>query len=465
MSKSTSKSKSDLEAAVVVIPAAGAADKGRHARRTAPHGAAASSQPDDDSTPSPSATSLPASTYKEKQRDHLGGLGGEATRTPRSGASVHTKKKVRGRDHRGPARRQREHDTTGHVFPPRRLQQGEWRRLSADAMEIAAQSLPHGKIRKSLLRKATALRLCGSRTRILVCRACKTPKAGSGIQTSAGHPCQTRICNGCQRRRGQQRRAELERALNRIKIPKGYSFKQLTLTTRYDPRDESELTVEALVSRIEGLIAAIMLAWKTGLRRKGTGLTFSIEIAGSGHVHLHALFLGPYIPKPWLETVLRSGFDRAGFTHIKNVDEENEKNIVLEIVKYHTKSPSPLCERFFDRGCDVIDPVLAARWEIACHGKHLHRSLGAFRKRKDDVADANPDVEADDPLASDPCPTCGRCDGFIEREVDTFEWVQHCHAIGESAFRSTKRTPRPFFGERPPSWLVDSPPAREVFTL
>lgn len=405
-----------------------------------------------------------------RQRRSPGGQGGRAPLSPRSGASLDNKKKLAGppRPDRLP-RVRFVRPTRGHVYPPQKLGQHAWKTQTADALQAEAEALPHGKLRKALLRKATAFRLCGIRTRVLVCNNCKASQLGSGIQTSAGHPCQTRICPCCQRRSAQKRRAELRDSLANIAVPEGYGFKHITFTTRYNPRSEGELTIEALRSRIDGLLLALRAALKAGLRRKGTGLSFTIEIAGSGHVHLHALYLGPFVVKAWLEKVLNAAYERTGFTYVTDVSDEN---ILFEVTKYHTKAPSPLREAWFETATDVIHPVLAARWEVATSGRQLHGKFGAFRRRKDERTTVDADGEGDKeatatPAAVDdaltaPCASCGRCAGYTEHEVDTFEWVARCHAAGAPAFRQTRITPLPLNETRP---VPDAPLQREVITL
>src|SRR5579859_2828306 len=310
-------------------------------------------------------------------RARSGGSGGQRPPLARAaGASVHTKKKseartgaMGGNRRRGNAiKRRGQYSRRGYVFPPMTMNYWAWKAATADAIEREARTLSYGKTRRGLLRRATALRLCGTMTKARLCGGCETVREGSGIQCAPpkAFPCNARACALCSRRRAQKNRRNVAAVIAKVLRVDGYTFKHIVVQVGYDPRDPNEVTADALRERAKGVSAAMAGAWVHGLRRAGAGLQWGLEVAGAGFVHLHALYYGPFVPKGWLEAELRSTYPRIGHTWIETIPCDGEATAPLEVAKYICKSPSPLSECWLEgKAREVTHPVIAARWEVA----------------------------------------------------------------------------------------------------
>lgn len=445
------------------------------------------------------------------QRGRSGGPGGSAHRlAPAGDTLVHTKK------HLDRERKKQAVDTSGYAYPPQRLKRVEWRWGTADALEVEAKQAKHGKRKRSLLRKATAFRLCGSTVKVQECRCCKARVPGSGVQSSPGHPCNNRICATCQRRKSLSVTHELSDIWAAMPRVDGYAFRHGTLTTVYDPKNPDEMTAHAMRARAEGLISALRAAWQEGLKRKGTGLIGSVEIGDTGHVHIHFLYYGPFIVQAWLEEVCKKAFAGCGFSYIEKV--EDEQKALREVAKYSVKAPSPLNERWFEHPQLVIHPTLAARWEVATHNLRVRESRGAFRKAPKAAeskaaetpetltgkltgnsqvlvavppplsgapVDARiavvtpvpnaetPEVSVAEPVtASEPveeevaCAKCRGREGFVIVETNLKSWLEFCHSQNQPAFGKSRIKPDATWTRpEPPEPLTRQPKPREVFKL
>lgn len=384
----------------------------------------------------------------------LGGSGGQSHPVRREAPTrLHTKKIFDRTPDPHPEPRPAVHrsreDTSRYLYPPLRMNIWEFKDAVGAKIAAYAAALPHGKRRTSLLRKATALRLCGTFTKIRACKACSRPRCGSGVLDagSRSFPCNSRSCSICSRRTAQRLRRRLSYALDVLSVPSGWSYKHITFTMPYRPDDEADLTIEALRLRAKSLLRAISCVWKKGLRQRGAAMCIALECAGGGNVHAHVLYLGPYIDKAWLDrTTAEAG---GGFTDIRRPVEPGDddwKRVVLEIAKYPLKGPSPLSEAFVEgRSRDVTNPEIAARWEIATDGMHLHKMLGVFRgiemEEEAAVREAEDDARdvADD--ADQKCEHCGIAAGFEWRRVPTIPWVRYCHAVGSPALHRSRWLP------------------------
>ena len=262
--------------------------------------------------------------------------------------------------------------TTDYVFPPANINRWEFQNRTANELERLAKNFRYGKTRRSLTRKAQALRACGARTRVKACVDCGASCPGSGVQCSPGHRCSLRICPICHHADSERCVAELspvvERLIDSSSLPerKGYAFRSGTLTAKYNPADPNDLSPEALRDRALGLQASLNHAWRKlssnsdgwSLRCPGAGLVYSIEPGISGNVHIHFVHYGPNIPKAEFERTVREAYADAGFSFIckisgdtKDVTTENRaqlKHAVCEALRYTFKAPSPLNELWFD---------------------------------------------------------------------------------------------------------------------
>lgn len=360
--------------------------------------------------------------------------------------------------------------THDYVFPPATIDRWQFQKRTADELQRLAKKFRYGsKSRKSFIRKAKALSACGVRTQVKACVHCGAARSGSGVQSSPGHPCSLRICPFCQHTQSERCVAELSPIVSQLihssSLPerKGYAFWSGTLTATYDPKDPNDLSIEALRERALGLQASIYHVFNKA-RKNASGrtprcpdaaLAYGIEIGKSGNVHMHFVCYDLPISQAEFEKAAREVYPDAGFSslreiygHTKAITSKNRAHVeraVGEALRYTIKAPSPLDENWFDVPREVIQPELAARWEIATRGLHLRNRLGAFR-RKASVLDDSAST-GNDSVTSDPselaCCNCGSCIGYQTQQVDTRTWVARCHSRGQRTFGTSRVGPSP----------------------
>lgn len=347
---------------------------------------------------------------------------------------------------RGKARKRRgQYDRTGYIYPPVRMNYWAWTAAVAGYLELEAEKLPAGKTKRGLLRRAEALRQCGTVTKARYCGDCGVPREESGVQSAParGHPCNTRSCALCGRRRAQVNRRNLAAIIKRLPRHPDYGFKHIVVQIAYDPRDPQDVTVDAIRDRAKGGARAMEHVWRTGLRRRGAGIFWALEVAGGGYVHIHALFFGPFLNKEWLEAELRAVYPRIGRTWIEDVPADTEATAPLEVAKYACKAPSPLSEEWIQGTTrEVTHPVIAARWEVAMLGVHVQGRKGAFRGLKneeDAVGEAEVQEESEIEKDADvSCACCGVVGNWHWALIPTREFVRYCHSRGKRAFARSR---------------------------
>jgi hypothetical protein len=157
----------------------------------------------------------------------------------------------------------------------------------------------------------------------------------------------------------------------------------LTFTLRYDPTDPADLSVEGLKRRKQIVRDGVGYVWKKYLKRIGRAMALAVEVSPRGAVHIHALFHGhrPDVGKLRAAYMFRAG--DSPFVNCKYV--QRPEKAIRELAKYMMKAASPKNIRLLRGGRgEFIDPVLAARAEVAFSGDRLFECLGAWRGADDD---------------------------------------------------------------------------------
>jgi hypothetical protein len=216
-----------------------------------------------------------------------------------------------------------------------------------------------------------------------------------------------------------------------------YRARHVVLTVGRDVADPAEHTAVALRERREGLRRAwrAILAWlrDTNPRAEWIGAFVSDECQGTGHVHLHVLFHGPWVkaaqgeaPAEWTE------IGRAGYTDARRIHWPGYERLgyikprgivgavaIAEVAKYPLKTPgSGKHAESWIAGQRrlVMHPRLVARWEIATFGARLVERYGIVREvpppDNDGENDGNEETEIPAP-PREPCPWCGCCETKI----------------------------------------------------
>lgn len=314
----------------------------------------------------------------------------------------------------------------------------------------------------AIRRRELALRLCGRFVKARACKCCGGARHGTGRPDPYAHdcrPCNARSCPFCARRKARKQAAELAAQFEKIEVPTdsaygAFGWKLITLTTKRDPRDPEAHTPAALRSRVKTLAKIREEVWHEwlGFRREGkrggkvpiagTALFWSIELAGTGHVHMHMIYLGPYIPKPLLDSLAAGVDESAGFT---DVVERDSRKAAYEAAKYACKSPGGMAEDWLcGQKREVMNPELAARWEIGTYALRMQGCKGLLYDMDVPEDDESDDAsEPDDSAIS--CEGCGTVGKWFWKTFETQVWIRACHAIDQPAFERSRWLPR---GER-----------------
>jgi hypothetical protein len=230
------------------------------------------------------------------------------------------------------------------------------------------------------MRKARALTSCGQFARVQRCGTCGTADSGSAlVQTD----CDLRSCPTCARRRADVARARLDQKWRSGERPRTMGLYFLTFTLRYDPTDPNDLSVDGLKRRKQIVREAVGYVWKKYLKRIGRAMAIAVEVSPRGAVHIHALFHGhrPDATKLRVAYMFKAG--DSPFVNCKYVQRPEEA--IRELAKYMMKAASPKKVRLLRGGRgEFIDPILAARAEVAFSGERLFECLGAWRGADDD---------------------------------------------------------------------------------
>lgn len=320
------------------------------------------------------------------------------------------------------------------LFRPVRLTLGEFRRRVA--VELHALSKTYfrpGKKRRGFKRAALSLVSCGSTATRDVCPECGR---ASMLTISIDTSCGLRCCPMCARRRANNLRARLDRKWCEGRRPRDMGLYLLTFTLRYDPGSPDDLSVEGLKRRRKLVRDAVGFVWKRYLKPRGLSLALAVEVSPRGAVHVHALYHGHRPDARQLRSAYMFQVGDSPVVNCKYV--RNPAKGIREVVKYLGKAASPRNPRIIRGGVgDFINPVLAARAEVAFSGARLFECLGAWRG-----ADVDEDAPEREPHA---CPHCGGTKW--QRETVLFrsllpalpyDWVPRFGRVGPQS--KTKRT-------------------------
>jgi hypothetical protein len=289
---------------------------------------------------------------------------------------------------------------------------------------------------------AQSFRVCGKHSRVRVCNTCEAPRPGSGqvLLQDSDHqikPCSGRTCPFCQRIRVAKVRAVLRETVERNEtIPKGTSWKFITFTSVYNPRSDVDLTVKGLRERLKGLQSAVRATRKANLDVPGGGTFASVEIVGSGHLHVHMLALTHrYVSKEAIEATMKETWDRSGFVDIDDLA-GNPQRVIHEVAKYCAKSAGPMAEDWLaGEPRETMDPVLCARFEVAALNLRMNERTGIFRGVEPPPPEAA-ELEHFDFAVG--CLDCGTVGEWHWSTRSTRAWARHCHRQGFPAFSGSR---------------------------
>lgn len=294
------------------------------------------------------------------------------------------------------------------LFRERRLTEAQFRNQVANELNEIASAMPAGKLRRRFKRQANRLRECGQLISVRTCRDCGTnvPSTARVLTT-----CQLRSCPTCARYMANAARSKGRQLLDQMTKTPGCSFFALHLSSRFDPSDPAAFAINAIAARCKSVKEAAKYVWNRVLKHPGAGFITAIEVAPGGMAHIHAIYYGRYqdvnvIRAAWLEKLPDSPQIRIDAL-------AKPEDAVPEVFKYMMKLASP---RNDERAGYWMDPVLAARVEVALSGKRRSESYGAFRGVK---LDAEPPPEQPSELR---CESCGNTERFGQCLVPRKTW-------------------------------------------
>ena len=273
------------------------------------------------------------------------------------------------------------------------------------------------------------------------CQECGQPAEASGQLVGRGDRCGARTCPRCARRRAAAYRDLGERLQRRATpILPGWSWKMITLTAKYDPGDEDDLTIAALRDRYTGHRASFRMIFKrlqalAGEDWRSVGGLCAVELAGTGNVHLHAVVLSPYIDKDDMALLAVTAWGGAGYVDIREAD----AGAIGEVCKYPLKTPGGAGEAWiggakcFDRKGNpgLVHPRLAARWEIALLHRRVLDRYGSFRGVP---LNEKAVTEAPSPLPACLCGALAWCKVIESPE----KWIGRFRGTGQSALATPR---------------------------
>jgi hypothetical protein len=236
-----------------------------------------------------------------------------------------------------------------------------------------------------------------------------------------------------------------------------WGWRLVTVSPRWTPTSEADLTPHGLGQRVEMVQDAFRRLWDDALSAGGlAAATLSVELSDRGHVHGHALVYGPWLEPSHLSRVARCMVDvrkvRPKFKDDFSVDYSSARPVVeddfavgatvrdavVEAVKYAVKLPAESHQWLSGKARRVVHPALAARWTLACRSRQLVTHYGIMRDAIR-AAEAMEEPDADAPPARDLVP-CRHCKEPLDlaalepRRVRLASWLMR----GAAAWRATR---------------------------
>lgn len=334
--------------------------------------------------------------------------------------------------------------------------------------EQAKRKEPFAKNKKrleALARKATFLGNCGAFVKGVVCDQCQTPAPNTGEiipgasperERMGEHPrkCGSRACSHCGKQQAGQLKEALTRAILKVPYVKGFRWRTITATAgSYDPNNPDHLSPSGLEIRAKILMKTFNEVFRTlsGLGKshrkavvEGLAAFAALELAGHGHVHLHAIIYGPFINESWLEK------EFGGYVRISDCG-PGVQGSVKDAAKYAAKVCSALDEAWLGgKARYTLHPELAANWEAATWNLRLRRVygklLGRFKLGKDKLPDEKDDKNEDQTLREpkppqEPCKGCGSSVHWVQIWAPTESWIAACHKLGIGALKGSRWKP------------------------
>jgi hypothetical protein len=305
---------------------------------------------------------------------------------------------------------------------------------------------------------------CGSKVMVRSCGACGSARSGSGTYEGT-KSCKVKACPFCSWVRAKRVGDFFGRAFELLEHEE-HRWQMAVVTFPYDP--EADATVADLRARAirAGRVGSFL--WKAELKQEGAGLYRHTEISVRGHVHLNLLYFGPPLDQTALEHLVQTSAhaDDVGSIHLQNIDYVHRPKAGTKGFREAAEDPRGSQEglrraaEYIAKGMDfgagtgeeafladqarvmTIDPILAARWDIATLGVRLSQKSGALYGLKlTETTDCEPHEHVDD--SDTTCGDCGVVGDWRTTSMRSDRYILGCHALGVKALVSGRWIPPP----------------------
>lgn len=176
----------------------------------------------------------------------------------------------------------------------------------------------------------------------------------------------------------EERRRIATRTEHGIATLSSWGWKLITVSPPRRPGDVRSYTPQGLRRAINDAFERFSRLWDEGLAYGGLASAIvRVECSSKGHVHVHALYYGPWVVNKWARSVAECIVDVRAVSEFQGNPSDDA---LREAIKYQLKAPSPTRAAWI--GGDrwrVTHPELAAAWLEGSRGVQLTRYRGLVR--------------------------------------------------------------------------------------
>ena len=198
----------------------------------------------------------------------------------------------------------------------------------------------------------------------------------------------------------EERRRIATRTEHGINTLSSWGWKLITVSPPRRPGDVRSYSPQGLRRAINDAFERFSRLWDEGLAYGGLASAIArVECSSKGHVHVHALYYGPWVVNKWARAVAGCIVDVRAVAEFQGNPSDDA---LREAIKYQLKAPSPTRAAWI--GGDrwrVTHPELAAAWLEGSRGVQLTRYRGLVRASFE-AAEAAGEIVAEDAPAEPP---------------------------------------------------------------
>ena len=217
-----------------------------------------------------------------------------------------------------------------------------------------------------------------------------------------------------------------------------WGWKLVTVSPQWDPGNPLESTALGLAMRLEDLWRRWRACWRSVASVEGLASAFAfVELSENGHLHLHALYFGPWISEAfWRERAACMVDVKAMRAPPGTKPEHALESLAREAAKYVTKAPSPTRAEWIagDGTRSVVHPELAAAWVLAARHRKLSQPYGMAREALAIVRSREVEPHAEPEV----CGCCGSSDLALAELFPTERVARYLGAAWAIAFRARR---------------------------